>query len=73
MTESKGLTISSRNLAVWVTIAVIIVSSIVDSALTRSQVQRNTTQLDTYNLSVLDYKMDEMDKKLTHITELLEQ
>jgi hypothetical protein len=73
MTEPKGLTISSRNLAVWVTIAAIIVSSIVDSALTRSQVQDNTNQLETYNLSVLSYKMDEMDKKLDKITDLLEQ
>jgi hypothetical protein len=73
MTETKGLTISGRNLAVWVVIATIIVSSIVDSALTRSQVQDNTLQLKTYNLSVISYKMDEMDKKLTHITDLLEQ
>ena len=73
MTESKGVTISGRNLATWVVIATIIVGSIVDSALTRSQVQDNTMQLDTYNLSVLSYKMDEMDKKLDKITGLLEQ
>ena len=72
MTESKGVTISGKNLAVWVAIATIVVSSIVDSALTRSQVQDNTLQLDTYNLPVISYKMEEMDKKLDKITELLE-
>ena len=72
MTETKGVTISGRNLTVWVAIATIIIGSIVDSALTRSQVQRNTKELETYNLSVLSYKMDEMDKKLDKITLLLE-
>ena len=51
--QPKGVTISSKNLAVWLTIAMIIVGSIVDSALTRSQVDRNTKELDTYNLSVI--------------------
>ena len=72
MTETRGVTISGKNLTVWVTIALIIIGSIVDSALTRSQVDRNTKELETYNLSVLSYKMDEMDEKLDKITILLE-
>ena len=72
MTETKGIIISGKNLMVWVAIATIIIGSIVDSALTRSQVQRNTKELETYNLSVLSYKMDEMDEKLDKITILLE-
>lgn len=71
MTESRGL-INGKNLIVWIAIASIVIGSIVDSALTRSQVERNTKELETYNLSVLSYKMDEMDEKLDKITTLLE-
>jgi len=38
MPDSKGITISGKNLGQWVAIMVIIVGSIVDSALTRSKV-----------------------------------
>jgi len=69
---SNGVTISGKNLMVWIAIATIVIGSIVDSALTRSQVERNTKELETYNLSVLSYKMDEMDEKLDKITTLLE-
>lgn len=46
MPESKGLTISGKNLATWITIFIIVVSSIVDSALTRAQVGQNTKKLE---------------------------
>ncbi len=44
--ETKGLTISGKNLATWITIAIIVVGSIVDSALTRAQVGQNTKKLE---------------------------
>ena len=44
--ETKGITISSKNLSIWIVIATIVISSIVDSALTRAQVQKITLQLE---------------------------
>ena len=35
MTDSKGITISAKNLSTWLVIAGIIISSVVDSALMR--------------------------------------
>jgi len=42
-------------------------------ALLEDQVNRNKTVLDTYNIPVLSYKMDEMDKKLDKILETIGQ
>lgn len=44
---------------------------IAEQALQKDQVDRNTTTLETYNLSILSYKMELMDKKLDEITELV--
>ncbi len=44
---------------------------IAEQALQKDQVERNTTTLETYNLSVLSYKMELMDKKLDDIYELV--
>lgn len=44
---------------------------IAKQALLEDQVERNTKVLETYNLSVLSYKMEQMDKKLDEIKELV--
>ncbi len=44
---------------------------IAEQALQKDQVERNTATLDKYNLSVLAYKMEQMDKKLDDIYELV--
>lgn len=73
MTESKGVTITGKNLGVWIAIATIIVGSIVDSALTRSQVQDNTKELETYNLSLIDYQLTEINQKQDDISMKLDE
>jgi len=45
--SGKGLMINMKSFTQWFAIIVIVVGSIVDSALTRDQVRRNTEQLET--------------------------
>ena len=45
---------------------------IAEQTLQKDQVNRNTSMLETYNLPILSYKMDDMDGKLDKITDLLE-
>ena len=45
---------------------------IAEQTLQKDQVNRNTLMLETYNLPILSYKMDDMDGKLDKITDLLE-
>jgi hypothetical protein len=42
-------------------------------ALIEAKVNRNTLVLETYNLSIIDYQLGEMNKKLDNMTELIEQ
>ncbi len=46
---------------------------IAEQALQKDQVDRNTAILTTYNLPILAYKMDEMDKKLDEVLDLLKE
>ena len=46
---------------------------IAEQALQKDQVDRNTNILETYNIPIIAYKMDEMDKKLDEVLELLKQ
>ena len=46
---------------------------IAEQALQKDQVDRNTAVLTTYNLPILAYKMDEMDKKLDEVLDLLKE
>jgi len=73
MPDSKGVTITGRNLSLWIVIATIVVGSIVDSALTRAQVQRNTEELETYNLSLIDYQLKQINGKQDNITNKLDE
>ena len=45
---------------------------IAEQALQEDQLKRNTQVLETYNIPIIAYKMDEMDKKLNKILDLLE-
>ena len=45
---------------------------IAKQALLEDQVDRNRIELETYDLSLIDYKLQEMNKKLDRITVLLE-
>jgi hypothetical protein len=67
MPESKVLTISGKNISVWIAIATIFIGSIVDSALTRDQVRRNQAQLDTYPLAVYATQQNAMAQDIEEI------
>lgn len=41
--------------------------------LLQDQVNRNKVELETHDLGLIEYQLDEMDKKLDRITELLER
>ena len=71
--ETKGFTISGKNLSVWVTIVVIIVGSLVDSALTRDQVRRNTKELEQYDLGIISYKLEDISKEVSAINTKTDQ
>lgn len=58
--DTKGITITTKNLGLWVMIATIIVGSIVDSALTRSQVAKNTKQLEANPPEVIVVNQENM-------------
>jgi len=67
MTTTKGITITTKNFITWFAIIMVIIGSIVDSALTRDQVRRNTKQLETYNLAVLENNQQSLIKKVDKI------
>lgn len=67
MPDSNGVKINGKNLSTWLAIGVIAVGSIVDSALTRDQVRRNTTELETHNLDIIEYKLDDIEQTVHDI------
>ena len=67
--EQKGITISMKNLSVWITIAIIAISSIVDSALTRDQVRRNSDELAKYDLAIMKTDQKNMAADIVEIKE----
>ncbi len=46
MSETKGLTISIKNIAVWVMLVILVVAQITTYTLLKDQVRRNTDQLE---------------------------
>ena len=70
---SKGITITAKNLLTWSAIVIIVISSIVDSALTRDQVRRNTKQLETYNLAILENNQKELMKKMDKVDSKMDE
>jgi len=70
---SKGITITGKNLLTWSAIIIIVISSIVDSALTRDQVRRNTKQLETYNLAILENNQKELMKKMDKVDSKMDE
>ena len=70
---SSGITISTKNLALWITVGGIIIGSIVDSALTRDQVRRNKELLEKHNLELIDYKLTEIEDKVDGLDGKMDQ
>ena len=55
-------------------IGIIVIGGLIGSqAVINFKVNRNTNTLDTYNLHTMDYRMEEMDKKLNKILDILEE
>lgn len=71
--QSKGITITGKNLATWIAIATMLIGSIVDSALTRDQVKRNTEQLTKHNLEVLEVKLEHIEGEMASMNKKLDQ
>jgi len=71
MPDTKGITINSNNLALWVMIATIVVGSIVDSALTRATVARHDKILNEHNVAVMNEQMENMAEDMKEIKTLL--
>lgn len=73
MIAPKGITITTKNFVTWFAIIMIIIGSIVDSALTRDQVRRNADQLERYNLAVIDNNQKELVKKMDILNTKMDQ
>lgn len=69
MSETNGIKINSKNLSVWIAIATIVVGSLVDSALTRDQVKRNTQELESHNLDIIEYKLEDIEQTVHDIND----
>ena len=65
----KGITVNPKLLSQWTAIIVIVVGSIVDSALTRDQVRRNTGQLEANPLAVFATEQKNMAEDVKEIKE----
>ncbi len=60
--ETKGITISAKNLTVWVMIVGLVIAQITTYTLLKDQVRRNTKELEQYDLAVITVE-------LKHITD----
>ena len=69
MQEKNGITIRAKDLGVILTFAVIIVGSIVDSAITRAKVEEHDLKFKTYPPSVLYTNQANMADDLKEIKE----
>jgi hypothetical protein len=56
-----------------VSIGIVVITFSNKFTLLQDQVNRNQTELETHDLGLLEYKLNEMDQKLDKITELLEE
>ena len=71
MTDSKKLPLRD---VISVIVGFILIATFIGSqAVINSKVNRNTDTLDRYNLHTMDYRMNEMDKKLDKILTILEE
>ncbi len=70
MPESKSLTVSTKNLATWLAILTIAISSIVDSALTRDKVNRHDALLNQYNIPVLNEQVKNMAEDVSELKDM---
>ena len=66
MPDSQSLKIP-KNLALWLTIAGILIGSIVDSAMTRDQVDRNRKSLEKYPPAVFANEQADMAEDIDEI------
>lgn len=71
MPDTKGITISGKNLATWIAIATILIGSIVDSALTRDKVSRHEALLNQYNIPVMNEQMKNIAGDVTELKLLM--
>ena len=62
--ETKGITISTKNLTVWITIVLLIIAQITTYTLLKDQVRRNTKELEQYDLGIISYKLEDISKEI---------
>ena len=67
MPDTKGVTISTKSLSTWLAIAVLAITQIVSTALTRDKVTRHDALLNQYNIPVMNTQMENIAEDVTEL------
>ena len=68
-----GIIISGKNLAVWLTIAGLIITQITTFVLLKDQVRRNTAELEKHNLDIIEHELKDIAQEVDKINEKTDQ
>ena len=69
--NTKGISITAKDIGFIITIAALIIGFFVKFEVMKNQVEKNTKLLEDNNLELINYKLDDLDKKMDRAIELL--